>query len=69
MLTGGLHASELLGKRFTTDFKVVRLGASPDGDPEHPDRPVTLQMHGDRFEISLGELKTIVQNGFVVEGM
>lgn len=66
-LTGGQHAHELLGRRFVADFTVIRLCGSPDGDPEAAERLVVVQMHGDRFEISLGELKQLVQTGFVVE--
>lgn len=54
----------LLGRQFECRFRVVGVGAATV-DPD--DRVVALHMHGERAEISLGELATLVERGFVVE--
>lgn len=60
------HADQLLGRRFATEFRVVSVGERPRGGDDS-DRPVTLHMQGDRCTISLGELCTLIERGFVAE--
>jgi hypothetical protein len=48
----------VLGRRYTSDFRVVAIGPGPKA---------TLLLHGDRFEISLEELHTIVDRGLFAE--
>jgi hypothetical protein len=50
----------LLGRRFTTDFTVVAIGAGTE--PE-----AVLLLNGERYAIGLDELQTIIERGFVVE--
>lgn len=55
-------ADYLLGKRFVTDFQVVAVSGQAD-----PEQTATLNMYGERYVISLDELATIIERGFVVE--
>lgn len=64
-----LEASEMLGRTFRTEFTVTGLGASPvPYDQEHDWRPVRLRTSsGDRFELTLGELRSMLLSGFFQE--
>ena len=50
----------LLGRRFVTDFVVVSI----DDDPEVT---VTLRRYGETYRISMEELLTAIDAGFIVE--
>lgn len=53
----------LLGRRFMTDFTVIAVsGGAEAGEPT-----ATLALLGTRYVISLEELGTIIESGFVVE--
>lgn len=54
----------LLGRRFGCDFRVVGFGPDP---PPGCDRVVLLHMNGDNYGISLGELRTLIERGLVME--
>lgn len=64
----------LVGRRFVADLRVLSIGEHAAGQPRdvpaksEDDRAVRLLMHGDAFEISLGELRVLIQRGFLVEG-
>ncbi len=49
----------LLGQSFETRFTVLKIGSDRD-------RTVTLQMRGATYEMSLAELLTVIERGFVV---
>lgn len=53
----------MVGQRFVCDFKVV----SVDGPPYTEDSVVAIYLHGERCEITLGELSTLIETGFVME--
>lgn len=55
----------LLGKRYTTTFQIVAIGGSPTGLED--DRIVVLRLYGDNYQISLGELLTLITSGLMVE--
>ncbi len=50
----------LLGRTFETRFTVLAIG-------DDPDRTVSLEMYGERFNISYAELQTVIERGFVRE--
>lgn len=50
----------LLGRRFVTDFTVLAIGSDAD-------RTVTIQLYGDRYQISFAELQIVIERGLVVE--
>ena len=56
----------LLGRRFVCDFRVASIGAVPAGGAAE-DRTVTLYMYGEQCEITYGELRALIESGFVVE--
>ena len=63
----------LVGRRFTTDFVVLHICPS-DASRGHlfaasydTDRVVTIQHQGGIAQLSLGELKTLLDAGFVTE--
>lgn len=58
--------SWLLGRRFVCDFRVMAIGATPDGGTED-DRVVEIVHLGERSEISYGELVELIRTGFVAE--
>lgn len=51
-------AARVLGKRYGCDFRVVAIGPGPTA---------VLVMYGDKYEISLEELETIIERGLVTE--
>lgn len=53
----------LVGKRFSADFRVAGIGPPPYTE----DTVVVIYKHGERCELSLGELSTLIETGFVVE--
>lgn len=53
-------AVHVLGRRFGCDFRVIAIG---------PGATAILEMRGDRFTISLAELRTLVESGLVMEWM
>lgn len=48
----------LLGRRFTCDLRIVAIGPGPN---------FLLTLHGDRFVISIEELREIIERGFITE--
>lgn len=54
----------LIGRRFGTDLRVVAI---TPGDPADDTRTVTVHMQGDAYAISLGELRTLIERGFISE--
>ena len=56
----------LLGRQYGCRFRVASIGAIPPGGT-HDDRPVRLYMYGAVYAISLGELRGLIEAGFVVE--
>lgn len=56
----------LLGRQFGCQFRVATIGPLPAGGTE-ADRPVGLYMHGALYSLSLGELRGLIESGFVVE--
>jgi hypothetical protein len=51
-------AAHVLGRRYACDFRVVSIG---------PGAQATLELHGDRFVLSLEELNTVISRGLVTE--
>lgn len=51
-------AGFVLGRRFACDFFVAGVGPGP---------VAILEMRGRRYTITLDELRTLVERGFVVE--
>jgi len=54
---------ELIGKRFTADFRVVGIR---DGASEEQ-MAVEIHLYGDRYELSVRELRALVESGLVTE--
>jgi len=48
----------LLGRRFVCDFQIVAVGPGPQ---------FLLTLNGARYVISVDELRTIIERGFVTE--
>jgi hypothetical protein len=65
-MTNWNHTDWLLGRQYLCRFRVARIGALPEGGWAE-DRPVTLYMYGAHYTISLGELRRLIESGFVVE--
>ncbi len=57
-----VQPERLLGKRYVTDFRVVSVSQGDDGE-----LTATLLMYGDYYRISVDELTTIIERGFVIE--
>ncbi len=55
---------KLIGRRYVADLRVVAIAP---GAPNDGSRAVTVHMHGDRAEISLEELTTMINAGFLME--
>lgn len=56
----------LLGRRFGCSFRVIGFRPIPaGGQPE--DRRAVLRLRGEKYELSLGELRTLIERGLVVE--
>ena len=53
----------LIGKRFSADFRVEAVGVQPYTE----ETLVVLYQHGERVELSLGELSALIESGFAVE--
>ena len=56
----------LVGRRYVADFRVAVIGDRPPGGREE-DRECVLHMYGERYVISLGELRTLIEAGLVTE--
>lgn len=56
---------DVVGRRFVADFRVVAVAPAVIDDPD--ERVVVLHMFGERCEISFGELRQLIESGFVVE--
>ncbi len=57
-MTDTEFAAYVLGRRFGCDLRVAGVGPGPT---------VLLIMHGATYEMSLDELRTLVERGFIVE--
>lgn len=61
-----LTVDDILGKRYVCDFRVVAVGDRPvDGTDD--DRLCSLLMYGEMYEISLGELRAMIEASFIIE--
>jgi hypothetical protein len=56
----------LLGRQFSCSFRVEAIGARPASGKDE-DRTVTLWHLGEKAVLSLGELWTLIETGFVAE--
>jgi hypothetical protein len=54
------NPQDLVGRRFVTDFRVIKVA-------DDEDQTVTLTMYGETYQISLEELQTLIDAGFITE--
>lgn len=62
-----LDADLLIGMRFVTDFRIVAVSAGRPDAIYDQHRAVTVLLRGETYELSLGELRTLVESGLVTE--
>ena len=55
---------KLIGKRYTCEFRVVEVEPGPPGLGT---RQITLYMYGEKYTLSLEEVSTLIETGFVME--
>ena len=62
-----LDAEFLVGERYTADVTVVAISPSRPDLLYDPDRLVTLEQVGERFDLTLAEFRVAVEAGFLVQ--
>lgn len=60
------NVEDAVGHRYACALRVIAIGESPPGESSD-ERPVYFDMRGDRFAISAGEFRTLVERGLLVE--